>query len=71
MHDPSPAEQGMLRAIAHGAVIEASLNGYAHAEFHSFQVDATRRPFCNFRVRLSISFEGEVVVQETFYEAAI
>lgn len=71
MHDPSPAEQGMLQAIAHGAVIEASLNGCAHAEFHNFQVDATRRSFCNFRVGLLISFEGEVVVQETIYEAAI
>lgn len=65
MHDPSIAEQGMLRAIAQGVVAEALLCGRALAVFHRYQirVDVWRCPGKPAYVGMAVSLDGEIVEQ--------
>jgi hypothetical protein len=67
MRDPSIAEQGMLRAIAQGLVVEALLCGRALAVFHRYQirVDVWRRPGKPARVGVAVSLDGEIVEQDS------
>lgn len=69
MHDLSYAEQGMLRAIAGAAVLEACRTGCSHSEFHHFSVDARcnathREPQGRAAVELVVRFHGEVLERE-------